>query len=56
MYTKILCYNRLIIIAFTDYKKSFDYLSRYKIWKVLKDNGIPNHPVEVIENLYLKNN
>ena len=30
-------------ICFTDYAKAFDYVDHNKLWKILKEMGIPDH-------------
>ena len=32
-----------IYFCFIDYAKAFDYLDHNKLWKILKDMGIPDH-------------
>ena len=29
--------------CFTDYSKAFDYVDNDKLWKILKEMGIPDH-------------
>ena len=37
---------------FIDYSKSFDYVDHNKLWKSLKEMGIPNHLTCLLRNLY----
>ena len=32
-----------IYFCFMDYAKAFDYVDHNKLWKILKDMGIPDH-------------
>ena len=37
---------------FTDYAKFFDYVNHNKLWKILKEIGIPGHLTCLLRNLY----
>ena len=37
---------------FTDYAKSFDSVDHDKMWKILKEMGIPDHLTRLLRNLY----
>ena len=39
---------------FIDYSKSFDYVDHNKLWKSLKEMGIPNHLTCLLRNLYAR--
>ena len=39
-------------ICFIDYAKAFDYVDHSKLWKILKDMGIPVHLTCLLRNLY----
>ena len=39
-------------IYFVDYTKAFDYVDHKKLWKILKDMGIPDHITCLLRNLY----
>ena len=39
-------------ICFIDYAKAFDYVNHNKLWKVLKEMGIPDHLTCLFRNLY----
>ena len=41
-----------IYFCFIDYTKAFDYVDHNKLWKILKDMGIPNHLTCLLRNLY----
>ena len=38
--------------CFIDYAKAFDYLDHNKLWKILKEMGIPDHLTCLLRNLY----
>ena len=35
-----------------NYAKAFDYVNHNKLWKILKEMGIPDHPTSLLRNLY----
>ena len=39
-------------ICFTDYAKAFDYVDHNKLWKILKEMGIPDHLTCLLRNRY----
>ena len=39
-------------ICFIDYAKAFDCMDHYKLWKILKDMGIPDHMTRLLRNLH----
>ena len=41
-----------IYFCFIDYAKSFDYVDHNKLWKILKDMGIPDDLTCLLRNLY----
>ena len=40
------------ISAFIDYTKAFDCVDHNKLWKILKEMGIPDHLTCLLRNLY----
>ena len=38
--------------CFIDYAKAFDCVARNKLWKILKEMGIPDHLTCLLRNLY----
>ena len=38
--------------CFIDYAKAFDCVDHNKLWKILKDMGIPDHLTCLLRNLY----
>ena len=45
-------FQRNIFVCFTDYAKGFDYVDHDKLWKILKNMGIPDHLTCLLRNLY----
>ena len=41
-----------IYFCFIDYAKAFDCVDHNKLWKILKEMGIPNHLTCLLRNLY----
>ena len=41
-----------IYFCFTDYAKAFDCVDHNKLWKILKETGIPDHLTCLFRNLY----
>ena len=37
---------------FIDYTKAFDYVNHNKMWKILKEMGIPDHLTSLLRNMY----
>ena len=44
--------SRKIGICFIDYAKAFDCVDHNKLWKILKEIGIPDHLTGLLRNLY----
>jgi len=40
------------LMAFVDYSKAFDCVDHNKLWKILKEMGIPDHLICLLRNLY----
>ena len=45
-------FQKNIYFCFIDYDKVFDYVDHNKLWKTLKDIGIPDHLTCLLRNLY----
>ena len=45
-------FQRNICFCFIDYTKAFDYVDHIKLWKILKEMGIPDHLICPLRNLY----
>ena len=45
-------FQRNIEVCFTDYAKAFDCGNHSKLWKILKDMGIPDHLICLLRNLH----
>ena len=41
-----------IYFCFIDYAKAFDWVDHNKLWKILKEMGIPDHLTCLLRNLY----
>ena len=44
--------NRNVYFCFIDYAKAFDCVDHNKLWKILKEMGIPDHLTCLLRNLY----
>ena len=45
-------FQKNIYFCFIDYAKAFDYVDHNKLWKILKEMGIPDHLICLLRNLY----
>ena len=45
-------FQKNIYFCFIDYAKAFDYVDHNKLWKILKEMGIPDHLTYLLRNLY----
>ena len=45
-------FQKNIYFCFTDYAKAFDCVDHNKLWKILKQMGIPDHLTCLLRNLY----
>ena len=45
-------FEKNIYFFFTDYTKAFNYVDHNKLWKILKEMGIPDHRTCLLRNLY----
>ena len=45
-------FQKNIYFCFIDYAKAFDCVDLNKLWKVLKEMGIPDHLTCLLRNLY----
>ena len=45
-------FQKNICFCFIDYAKAFDYVDHNKLWKILKEMGIPDHLTCLFRNLY----
>ena len=43
---------RNIYFCFIDYAKTFDCVNHHKLWKILKETGIPDNLTSLLRNLY----
>ena len=45
-------FQKNIYFCFIDYAKAFDCVDQNKLWKILKELGIPDHLTRLLRNLY----
>ena len=45
-------FQKSIYFCFIDYAKAFDCVDHNKLWKILKEMGIPDHQTCLLRNLY----
>ena len=45
-------FQKYIYFCFIDYAKAFDSVDQDKLWKILKEMGIPDHLTCLLRNLY----
>ena len=45
-------FQKNIYFCFTDYAKAFECVDHNKLWKILKEMGIPDHLTFLLRNLY----
>ena len=46
-------FQKNIYFCFIDYMKAFDCMDHNKLWKILKEMGIPDHLTSLLRNLYV---
>ena len=45
-------FQKNIYLCFIDYSKGFDCMDHNKLWKTVREVGIPDHPTCLLRNLY----
>ena len=45
-------FQKNIYFCFFDYAKTFDCVDHNKLWKILKELGVPDHLICLLRNLY----
>ena len=45
-------FQKNIYFCFIDYAKAFDCVDHNKLWKILKEMGMPDHLICLLRNLY----
>ena len=45
-------FQKNMYLCFLDYAKAFDCVDHNKLWKILKEMGIPDHLTSLLRNLY----
>ena len=46
-------FQKNIYFCFIDYAKAFDCVDHNKLWKIMKEMGIPDHLTCLLRNLYV---
>ena len=46
-------FQKNFYLCFIDYSKALDWVDHNKLWKILKEMGIPNHLTCLLSNLYV---
>ena len=46
-------FQKSIYFFFIDYTKAFDCVKHNKLWKILKEMGLPDHLTCLLRNLYV---
>ena len=46
-------FQKNIYFCFIDYAKAFDCVDHNKLWRILKEMGIPDHLTYLLRNLYV---
>ena len=46
-------FQKNIYFCFIDYAKAFDCVDHNKLWKILQETGILDHPTRLLRNLYV---
>ena len=49
---KAIKFQKYIYFCFTDYANAFDCVDHDKLWKILKETGIPDYLTRILRNLY----
>ena len=47
-------FQKNIYFCFINYAKAFDYVDHNKLWKILKEMGIPDHLTCLLRNLVVR--
>ena len=45
-------FQKNIYVCIIDYAKDFDCVDHNKLWKIVKEMGIKDHPICLLKNLY----
>ena len=45
-------FQKNIYFCFIDYAKAFECVDPHRLWKILKEMGIPDHLICLLRNLY----
>ena len=52
IFEKLREFQKNIYFCFIDYSKAFGCVDHNKLWKILKEMGIPDHLTYLLRNLY----
>ena len=52
IFKKVREFHKSIYFCFIDYAKAFDCVDHHKLWKILKEMGIPKYLACLLRNLY----
>ena len=47
-------FQKNIYFCFIDYAKAFNCVDHNKLWKILKEMGVPDHLTHLLRNLYVR--
>ena len=47
-------FQKNVYFCFIDYAKVFDCMDNHKLWKILKEMGVPDHFISLTRNLQVK--
>ena len=50
---KTIAFQKNIYFLLIDYAKAFDCVNHNKLWKILKEMGVPDHLTCLLRNLYV---
>lgn len=53
MFEKRKEFNLETHVAFIDFEKAFDRVNRKKLWFIMKEQGYPQHLIDVVKNMYI---
>ena len=45
-------FQKIIYFCFINYTKAFDCVNHNKLWKILQEMGMPDHPTCLLRNLH----
>ena len=45
-------FKKNVNFCFINYTNAFDYMDHEKLWKILKEMGVPDHLTYLLRNMY----